>query len=176
MGGQNVFVTVVAQIVNFLILGVLLKWVLWDRVLHALTARQQTVADRFNEAQRSQDEARELAESHREKLNAFEADREQRLGRLRDMDQASRAALAGAAGNPGEPVNVASAFDLPSSIRQQLTGALQEVMGQPVPMAFERTADVSCGIVLRTGSYKVAWSVEDYLDRLTRLVEQAVAR
>ncbi len=251
MGGQNVYVSVAAQVVNFLILGALLKWVLWDRVLRVLAARQQAIADQFGETQRCRDEAQSLAESYREKLSTFEAEREQRLSgahddvetyrkklsaearglvaqqkarwtealqqqqasfikelsqqaatriceiarqvlrdlanepledqialsfleRLRRLDEASRRTLADTVGNSGKPVNVASAFELPSSTRQQLASTLRDLTGQQVPLEFERATDVSCGIVLRTGSYKIAWSIEDYLDQLTRLVEQAV--
>ena len=56
MGGHNVVVSVAAQIVNFLILVALLKWVLYDRVLRVLRARQQKLTEQFAQARRRHEE------------------------------------------------------------------------------------------------------------------------
>jgi len=76
--------TVGAQIINFLVLLALLKWLLFDRVTRAMDERQRTIADRLEEARRKQEEAnqreRELQRKHHE-LD------EQREGLLDDAKQ-----------------------------------------------------------------------------------------
>ncbi len=93
MGGHNIAVTIAAQIVNFLILVALLKWVLYDRVLNVLKARQQKIADQFSQAQHREDEASEVVEDYRQKLAKFEEDQEGRLADARNDVEAFRREL-----------------------------------------------------------------------------------
>jgi len=62
--------TVGAQIVNFLVLLALLKWLLFDRIVRAMDERQQGIAERLDEARRTREEAQqredELERKHRE--------------------------------------------------------------------------------------------------------------
>lgn len=253
MGGDNIAVTIAAQIVNFLILMALLKWVLYDRILRVLKARQQTIADQFSQAQHREDEARDVAQDYRQKLAKFEEDQEERLAearekvesfrrellaeardqvaqqearwseaweqqqasfarelgrqaatricdvarqvlrdlaseqledriavgfvqRLQQMNEPSRLELSAAIANPNGVVSVASTFELSTSAQEALKSALQEMTGQGVELEFERDEQMTCGIVLRTGSYKIAWCIDEYVDQLTKMVEHAVTQ
>lgn len=70
--------TVVAQIVNFLVLVALLKHFLYDRVLAAMDEREQRIQERLESADRKRSEAEEEAEDYRRKQAELE-DRRQRL-------------------------------------------------------------------------------------------------
>ena len=56
--------TVVAQIVNFLILVFLLKYFLYDRVIRAMDQREQRIQQRLQEAEEKKQEAEQEAEAY----------------------------------------------------------------------------------------------------------------
>jgi F-type H+-transporting ATPase subunit b len=231
----------------------LLKWVLYDRVLNVLKARQQKIADQFSQAQHREDEASEVVEDYRQKLAKFEEDQEGRLAdarndveafrrelmaeardqatqqearwsdaleqqqasfarelgrqaatricdiarqvlrdlasesledritvgfvqRLQQLDEASRVELTRSIANPEGVVAVASAFELSASAREALASALQEMTGRKVKLSFKCDEQMACGIVLRSGSYKIAWCIDEYVNQLTKLVERDVTQ
>jgi len=82
--------TVAAQMVNFLILVVLLKVLLYDRIIKAMDARQQAIADRLADAQRKRAEAEEQAESYRRKNDELEASRQEWLSEAKQEADAHR--------------------------------------------------------------------------------------
>jgi F-type H+-transporting ATPase subunit b len=86
--------------------------------------------------------------------------------RLRELDGATRAALADAAA--AGPVVVTTAFDPTASQRDALAAALQEALGAPVEPAFERDAELLAGATLRAGDLRVGWSVRAHVDELER--------
>ena len=59
--------TVVAQIINFLILVVLLKYFLYGRITAAMEQRQQEIATRWNDAERDREKAAQEADAVRRK-------------------------------------------------------------------------------------------------------------
>ncbi len=75
--------TVVAQIVNFLILVALLKYFLYGRILSAMEKREQSIAERWNEAERLKQDAAGNAGAAREQLASLQAQRDQLLADAR---------------------------------------------------------------------------------------------
>jgi F-type H+-transporting ATPase subunit b len=75
--------TVVAQIVNFLVLLALLKWLLFDRIVRAMDQREEKIASRLEEAGRKQDEADRRAKKLEEERRQLESRREQMLREAR---------------------------------------------------------------------------------------------
>lgn len=71
--------TVIAQIVNFLILLALLKVFLFDRVTSAMDKRAQNIQEKFDAAEESKQNAQEAEASYREKAEALEEAREEKL-------------------------------------------------------------------------------------------------
>jgi F-type H+-transporting ATPase subunit b len=71
--------TVVAQIINFLVLVVLLKWLLFDRIVRAMDQRQKRIADQLEEAARNKKEAENELEAFRERNRQFDAQRRDML-------------------------------------------------------------------------------------------------
>lgn len=68
--------TLIAQIINFLILVVLLKRFLYRPILQAMEKREKTIADRLQEATEKTQEAQQEAENYRRKQQEWEAQRE----------------------------------------------------------------------------------------------------
>jgi len=83
--------TVVAQIVNFLILVVLLKRFLYDKIIHAMDERERKIQDRLKDAEERSREAKEEAETYRGKQRELEEKRREILAEAREeADEESR--------------------------------------------------------------------------------------
>jgi F-type H+-transporting ATPase subunit b len=92
--------------------------------------------------------------------------------RLRELDGATRTALADAAALG--PVVVTTAFDPTGPQREALAGALREALGTRVDPAFERDPELLAGVTLRAGDLRVGWSVRAHVDELERAWRDAV--
>lgn len=75
--------TVIAQIVNFLILVALLKHFLYDRIIRAMDNREQGIQSRLEEAENKRKEADSEAESYRRKNEEVKEKRDQMLAEAR---------------------------------------------------------------------------------------------
>jgi F-type H+-transporting ATPase subunit b len=76
--------TVIAQIVNFLILVVLLKYLLYNRIVRAMDEREGKIQSRLKEAEEKEDAAEREAESLRQKNRDFDEQREKMLVRAKE--------------------------------------------------------------------------------------------
>lgn len=72
-------VTVVAQIVNFLVLVVVLKYLLYDRIIAAMDAREQHIAERLDDADQAREQADEQAASYERERAELAAQRDRLL-------------------------------------------------------------------------------------------------
>ena len=77
-----------AQIVNLLILVFLLKKFLFGRIIGAMDAREAKIGAVFAEAEKSRQEARAAAESHKTRLRELEAGYEEMLNKARQDAEA----------------------------------------------------------------------------------------
>jgi len=83
--------TVAAQIINFLILLALLKWLLFDRIVRAMDERESKIAARLQEAAEKQDEARRRSEDLAEERRRLDGRRDEMLDKARqEADQRRR--------------------------------------------------------------------------------------
>lgn len=70
--------TVVAQIINFLVLVAILRFFLYDRVIRAMDRRQEAMDAGFREAEAREREAVEAAEEHRAAVEFLQTERQDR--------------------------------------------------------------------------------------------------
>jgi len=84
------WLTVSAQIVNFLILVWLLKRFLYRPVVQAMERREQRIRERLREGERKQEEAEDEARSYREKQRELAQRREQMLAEAREQAAGER--------------------------------------------------------------------------------------
>lgn len=82
--------TVGAQIVNFLILVVLLKYLLYDRVIAAMDRREQTIRSRLEEAEEKKKEAQEEANNYHHKVTEFDQKRDRMLSQAKEDVESER--------------------------------------------------------------------------------------
>lgn len=87
------WLTVSAQIVNFLILVWLLKRFLYRPVMRAMERREQRIRERLREGERKQAEADDEARTYREKQLELEQRREQMLAEAREQAAETRESL-----------------------------------------------------------------------------------
>jgi len=85
--------TVIAQIVNFLILVFLLKYFLYDRIVKAMDEREQRIHLRLKEAEEKKQEAEQEAQSYLEKNRDFDEKREEMLAQAKKEADARRKEL-----------------------------------------------------------------------------------
>lgn len=78
------WLTVGAQVLNFLVLVYLLKRFLYGPVVRAMARRDEAIAERLREAQQQREDAEAEAQRHREAREALEAQRERVLTRARE--------------------------------------------------------------------------------------------
>lgn len=77
------WITVSAQIVNFLILVWLLKHFLYQPIIRAMERREQQISDRLNEAQERESKADEKAHHYQDKSDEMERRRDEILEKAR---------------------------------------------------------------------------------------------
>jgi F-type H+-transporting ATPase subunit b len=82
--------TVIAQIVNFIILVVLLKYLLYDRVVDALNKREEIISTKLKEADKKNEEAEEKRKEFEKKKNEIEKDKESTLEKAKEEAEKKR--------------------------------------------------------------------------------------
>jgi len=84
------WITVGAQIVNFLILVVLLKIFLYDRVLKTMDQRKESVQQRFDQAEQAKSDAEQRAEDLQQQRDELENKRDELMQQARDNAEEHR--------------------------------------------------------------------------------------
>lgn len=85
--------TLIAQIINFLILVWLLKFFLLDRIVQAMDEREAKIAQRLEGASEARAEAEAEASRFRAKNREFDAQRDQKLAEVTEESEALRERL-----------------------------------------------------------------------------------
>jgi F-type H+-transporting ATPase subunit b len=85
--------TIIAQIVNFLILVALLKHFLYSRVIKAMDERERKIASRLEDAEKKQEQAEDEANSFRKKKQELEEKRKEFLSLAREEAEKERKEL-----------------------------------------------------------------------------------
>lgn len=91
------WLTVTAQIVNFLVLVWLLKRFLYGPIVRAMDGREQRIKDRLREAEHTKREAEEQARAYRDQKQALAQQQEAILAQAREQAMATRKSMEEAA-------------------------------------------------------------------------------
>lgn len=94
--------------------------------------------------------------------------------RLRALDVAEQEALARAVDEAGEPVELRSAFPLAEPQREAVRKALEQRLERSVELRFEESAELACGVELRTPGRQISWSLEGFLADLEERIAAAL--
>lgn len=90
--------------------------------------------------------------------------------RLAEMTAQDRQGLAEALKMTTETAVLRCAFDLPSEQRAIIQNALNESFAADIALQFETAPDLIGGIELSANGWKLAWSLNDYLNSMENLV------
>jgi F-type H+-transporting ATPase subunit b len=85
--------TVTAQVVNFIVLIVLLKYFLYDRIIEAMDRREEKIRSRLQEAESKREEAEKEAGSYRRKNEEIDRKRREMLGQAKEEAEKERRSL-----------------------------------------------------------------------------------
>lgn len=85
--------TFIAQIVNFVILLVLLRVVLYKPIVNAMNEREEKIASRLREAEEKQEQAEQEAQTYQHKRREIDNEREQVLAEARQEADEKRRSL-----------------------------------------------------------------------------------
>lgn len=98
--------TLIAQIVNFLILVALLKYLLYKPITRAMDKREESIASRLKDAEEKVEGAEREAESYRQKLKELEEQRDAMLAQAKEEAGTYRNKLIKEARNEVDEVKV----------------------------------------------------------------------
>lgn len=245
----NIF-TLVAQIINFLILVGLLWYFLFGRIVRAMNEREEKITSRIEEAEKRKSEAEEEKKSYQDKKEELESQREdilkeakekaeekrkqlveeareeveerknewqqslqnqkesflselrQRAGKeiytavrkvlnelanqdvekkvvdvfikkIHQLDESKQKEISEVVQESDESAVISSAFELSDETRKNLTEVIRNQFGSDIELEFETSSDLILGVEFKVNDYRIAWNLENYLDRLEeRLSEE----
>jgi F-type H+-transporting ATPase subunit b len=82
--------------------------------------------------------------------------------RMENLNECAIASL----NHNSNPIVVCSSFEITESAMPKIIQAVRDKIPSHINLEFETEPDLICGIELRASGYKLAWSVENYLDTL----------
>lgn len=244
--------TLIAQLVNFLILVLLLKKFLYNPIVRTMDKREHKIASQLEEARLKEEEARRearvcaaerrqledrrgemLSEARREaeqwrrdlgaqahkeieaskrrwsraierEKQTFLKELKQRTGeevyaisrralqdlagveleermtdafivKLEQMDAGEREEIALAARRSPHGAIIYSTFTIDQETRARLDTVVRETIAWDIAIGFKLSRELICGIELRAGGRKAAWSLDSYLSDLDEAMELALA-
>lgn len=85
--------TLVAQVINFIILVVVLKYLLYDRITKVMDEREKKIESELKEAEQKKEEAERSAEIHKKRLEELEKKREEMVTKIREEVESIRKGL-----------------------------------------------------------------------------------
>ncbi|MBN1543126.1 F0F1 ATP synthase subunit B [candidate division KSB1 bacterium] len=85
--------TFIAQVVNFLIIVVLLKRFLYDRIITVMDKREKRISERLQEAEESRKQAEDEKDRFEEKSRDLDSQRQERLKKAEEEAEAERKQL-----------------------------------------------------------------------------------
>lgn len=137
------WLTVGAQVVNFLILVFLLKRFLYGPVINAMARREKRVAERLTEAEKREEDAAEKAAEYKRKVEAFENERKARVARAMEEAEHARRERLDAARAEIEAIEKRWRDDLARE-QQDFVGSLRSSLAQTAEaMARRALADLA---------------------------------
>lgn len=161
--------TVVAQLINFVILVVALKYLLYDRILDVMDARRRRFIEREEETQRFRNEAEEESERIKAERREIESNWESMIDEARrEADERRRELLEQARSQVEHRERQWE--DTILDRREQLAADLRRATGeQAVSISRRATTDLA-------GAEFEAMIIASFLERLAGLVDDEVMR
>ena len=94
--------------------------------------------------------------------------------RLPGLDEEKRRAIAASVREGESRLVIRSVGELPEAARRKIESAVKERIDEGARVEYQTSPELISGIELRAKGYKIAWSVEDYLESLESEIEEAI--
>lgn len=92
--------------------------------------------------------------------------------RIGELDAWQREQLIETARSSSEPFALVTSFELGEERREALRSTLEEILGTSIELRSAQSAELVCGIELRTPSTAVSWSVDAFADDLSERIDE----
>jgi len=76
----------------------------------------------------------------------------------------------------GEKLTVMSAVEVPPATQREIQSTLEERLGAPVPLQFQRVPSMAWGIELRGNGRRIGWTPDSYVESLEENLREALER
>ena len=96
------------------------------------------------------------------------------ITRLSNIDEEKAQAIHESMGKTDSSITIQSAFEIPPDIRQRINEALNPYLTNGAGIGYETSSDLISGIQMRGHGYKIAWSLDEYLETLEESFSQAL--
>src|SRR5665647_1757282 len=151
--------TVIAQIINFLILVWLLKRFLYKPILKAIDEREEKIAAQIKDAEAKDVTAKKEQAEFQKKNETFDKEKKEFIDTLK---------------SDSKPILVQSAFDLPEKQQADIKNAVNDILGMNTKYQFKTTPELISGIEISSNGYKIAWSISAYLDSIQKNISETM--
>jgi F-type H+-transporting ATPase subunit b len=246
------WLTLAAQIVNFLVLVWLLQRFLYRPITRVMERRERRIRERLDEAARTKSEAEDERRAYREKIAELEQQRDRMLTEAREaaekerksleakareaiesrkqrwlheletqrhtflrdvrrrsteqfyalarralgdlagagleeqlalrflkeleiLDKDAREKMTKGCAEAGGRIELRSRFAFSPSVKGQVMEAVHGLFGNDARVEYRTTEDIACGMELKAGSQRIAWSLDSYLDDFEKAVGDQVS-
>jgi F-type H+-transporting ATPase subunit b len=95
------------------------------------------------------------------------------LNKLLGLRENEKKQIIDAFKSDANPLIVQSAFDLQEKQKNDISNAVNEVVGGKRNIQFKTKPSLISGVVLSTDGYKLAWNISEYLDSLEKDITEA---
>lgn len=96
------------------------------------------------------------------------------IKRLNDLKKEEKKHFAEAFKSGSNSILVQSAFDLPEKQQTDIKNAVNEIIGTQTQFQFKTEPEIISGIELTSNSYKLAWSISEYLNSLQKDISETM--
>lgn len=239
--------TVIAQVINFLILVWLLKRFLYKPVLNAIDEREKKIASQLSDAAAKKAEAQKERDEFEQKNKTFDKERAEKMNKaqreidsekqrlfeevrnesdslrlkyedslkqqeqditntlkrktedevfaitikaladiadasleeqavkvfikkIQELNEDGKASLKQALKDGNKEITIKSAFELPSSSKQELERVIEKMIGQQTGFQYKVQPELISGIEIGNNSYQLSWNIESYLGSLKKSI------
>lgn len=96
------------------------------------------------------------------------------IRRLNDLKNEEKKQFAEAFKSDSNSILVQSAFNLPEKQQTNIKDAVNEILGTQAQFQFKTAPEIISGIELTSNSYKLAWSISEYLNSLQQDIAETM--
>jgi len=92
--------------------------------------------------------------------------------RIQKLEEDSREQLAETVRSSEEPLTLVTSFELDESQQEELRDTLEQALDASVELRFAESADLVCGLELRTPSTALSWSIDAFVNDLSATIDE----